>query len=120
MESFLKSILILTLVSSALAASVSVQVGSPANQIRADVSQQQVEATDNDGVKEPGPDVSPVAVASVDGQTISAGGNIVNFKRFGQDIGINLLDGLITVTVNRGIANRNIAVRLGNQQINVG
>lgn len=49
-------------------------------------------------------------------------GNLVTFRRSGpwQDIGLDVLGGLIQVTVNRAPGNRNVAVRIGNREINVG
>ena len=49
-------------------------------------------------------------------------GNLVNLRRFGpwQDLGLDVLGGLIQVTVNRAPGNRNVAVRIGNHEINVG
>lgn len=91
-----------------------------------------------DGVKSPQPDTKPVAppqppvqpLVSNSGQVLGATsaangigiGNLINFRRFGpwQDIGLDLLGGLVQVTVNRTPGNRNVAVRVGNQEINVG
>ena len=59
--------------------------------------------------------------SSPSGQSIGIG-NLVSLRRWGpwNDLGLDLLDGLIRVSVNRTPGNRNVAVRVGTHEINVG
>lgn len=98
-----------------------------------DMKDNEIEPSDSDGVNEPLPDTRPVPPLQhvpTGGQKAQAAtgdpqigiGNLVSLKRFGpwQDLGLDVLGGLIQVSVNRAPGNRNVAVRIGNHEINVG